>query len=89
MNALELRRTDKQPIAERCYVKSHPYQASYRLTAIKMLAAILVGSLWIPGLAFSEDDQMGQTPTPAPMQSPQAGQMNTDAIAEKLAELQN
>jgi hypothetical protein len=89
MKALELRRIDKQRIEERCYVKSHPCRASSRLITIKMLAAILAGSLWIPGLAFSEDDKMGQMPTPAPMQSPQAGQMNIDAIAGKLAELQN
>jgi len=87
MKALEL--TDKQPIAERCYLESHPDQASSRLMAIKMLAAVLAGSLWIPRLAFSEDDQMGQMPTPAPMENAQAGQMNTDAIAGKLAELQN
>jgi hypothetical protein len=87
MKALEP--IDKQPIAERSYVKSHPYQTSCRLTAMKMLAIVLAGSLWIPRLAFSEDDKMGQMPTPAPMENAQAGQMNTDAIAGKLAELQN
>jgi Spy/CpxP family protein refolding chaperone len=85
METLELRQTGERPIAERSYAKSHPYQASSRIIAIKMLAA----SLLIPRLAFSEDDKMGQMQTPVPMQSPQAGQMNTDAIVGKLAELQN
>jgi hypothetical protein len=60
--------------------------------AIKVLAAVLASSLWIPGLAFSEDDEMGsmeQKQTPAPMQSPKAGQTDTDAIAGKLAEIQH
>jgi Spy/CpxP family protein refolding chaperone len=89
MKTLDLRQTDKQPIAQRCHVKRDPCQAAYRLKATKVLAAVLAGSLWIPALAFSEDDQTGKKQTPAPMQSPQAGQMNTDVIAGKLAELQN
>ena len=57
--------------------------------AIKVLAAFLSGSLWIPGPAFSEDDEIrSMEQTPAPMQSPKAGQTDTNAIAGKLAEIQ-